>query len=155
MRTLDSREPHSFQTVGGEQLGGRLGAGLHVGRARGVGADARDAHELLELSASPVLCGGGPGDGVIDRCHCLARPSPKGASRSWTACLTPTSRSFGMYSFDDRWWRPSAWSSVVARRPVRMPCASIARWTLRLLSASRSPGTCATRSAIVSTSPSN
>ena len=64
-------------------------------------------------------------------------------------------RNFGMYSCDERWCRPSACSSVPARTPARMPIASSARWTVRLLSARRSPGIWATRSAIASTSSSS
>ena len=157
MRAVDRGEPDRLQPVRAEQVGGGLGAGLHVAPAVGIGADAGDPDQGLELGPGRVLPGV-DGRGRVCRPRLDGReprPSPNGLSRASTAFFTPSVRSFGMYSFDERWCRPSAWSSVVARSPVRMPCASMARCTPRLLSASRSPGTCATRSAIASTSSSS
>ena len=54
LRALHFCRAHVLEAVGVEQLDGRLGAGADVGAPVGIGTDARDAHELLELGARPV-----------------------------------------------------------------------------------------------------
>ena len=68
--------------------------------------------------------------------------------------MTPSAKRL-KYSLDERWWKPRAFRSAVARMPSRIPIASMARCTTRLLMAWRSGGTLATRSAMASTSSSS
>ena len=61
LRSLDPGGAHVLEPVPAQQLDGRVGARAHVGEVLGIGADARDAHELFELGARLV-------DHVVDGC---------------------------------------------------------------------------------------
>ena len=67
MRTIDVRQSHRLEAVRTQEIRRRFRARLHVAPAVGVGADARDAHEGLELGAGEISRRVDCGDGIGER----------------------------------------------------------------------------------------
>ena len=58
MPAVDDELPHGFEAGLLHERLDRIGAHPYVGGVRGIGADARDAHEVVELPARPFEVGG-------------------------------------------------------------------------------------------------